>query len=490
MRISRNNGATFTEYYESTEFPQNGNMAQLIDGRLYYTIVGSRIDENSVEAFSWVSADSGVTWTKQTGTIYTPEDTFTRGNAGLSTLVFCGKPIVESDGTMYNSLQAQYRFVNVSTSISSTRNFSKAMIGSNIDQIASSNSTESVHVIVLDQDGRMIPKADYTVTYSSDNTSVVTVNADGLLTPVGTGSAIITAAITYQGVTHPVSRQVKVIDDSIITELAYKLVKSNLVPNEQTRLIAWANNGLGEEVTDGVSFTYGSSAPSIATVSTNGTITGGNTFGKATISVTASNNGITFNSQVDVTIVMDVIDPITFEGTGLPTSFTVISGAASIATMNQNNVLSISDNLSTSAGNVELVGTQTATKVFEMKVYPKVLDRGFGLLLWSLNSMKEVVYQISVSANGVVNYFTDTTHPLAPAGTIATNNWYKFRVEANGLGDTKLFINNLFIGNIPKRSEWLETVDRVSFIVGSTAGTKDVIYVDDVSFFEPKPDDF
>ncbi len=671
MRISRDNGLTFDEYQESPDFPMNGNITNLKDGRLYFVQTGSSYGRDWLTCFSWVSDDLGETWTKRTGRITTTGEPFTRVGAGFSSIVFCGTPMVESDGTMYNSMYGMYlqdskwrvlwakstdnglnwevistiasglpsvpldreadgfaepcvircsdgsllavmrtrtmlpflqsrsydngltwteptklpnaaggqipdadagsvypkllmlsngmlalsygrpdvkllisvdgcgyqwdyltliyddptnltqcsgmtgivetepnrllivcdtgavaysppvksiwgKFVNIHTASSNIRSYSKAYIESNIDEIPLSSARETVHLVVLDQDGRMLLAKDYSVSYASDNTAVVTVDENGLLVPIGVGSATITATINYQGSEHKIEKQMSVIDDDIITELGLKAVETDIQTSEQTRLIAWVNNGLGEEVKEGVSFVYESSAPDIVSVTSDGIIKAGSTAGRATINISATKGSVTLNGSVDITVVRNVEQPITFEeDTELPPGFTTIFGQARIEPVGENKVLRVFDESNTNAATVEFVGTNTTTKILEAMVYPQKLSKGFVLLMLSKSGIKEVAYQINITADGAVNYYTDKAYPLLGAGTIKQGVWYKFRMDADCLGQTKLYIDDEYIGILPLRTESLVSVDRMQFIVGSTAGVQDILYVDNFTFFEP-----
>lgn len=108
MRISRDNGKTFPEYYESTSsdfIP--GGMIELPTGQMYYVSHIAVNADGEHEFVSMVSDDDGVTWTKQVGTISVPQgELYVRTGAQLSSVTMYGIPIFE-DGVMYNSMYGQ-----------------------------------------------------------------------------------------------------------------------------------------------------------------------------------------------------------------------------------------------------------------------------------------------------------------------------------------------------------------------------------------------
>ncbi|HHW32509.1 MAG TPA: hypothetical protein GXX20_12710 [Clostridiaceae bacterium] len=672
MRISRDNGLTFDEYYESSHDFIPGNMAQLKNGDLYFVGLGGMLSEDTVRCWSYVSSDMGKTWTRREGVLRTTGETFPRGGAGLSSIVMSGTPMVEEDGTLYNSLYGWYlqdnkmrclwakstdnglnweivstiasglpsiqlareadgfaepcvircadgsllavmrtrtglplvqcrsydngltwteptrlpgvdgteladsitgsvypkllmmsngilvlsygrpdakllvsvdgcgyqwdyftvvyddptdgsqcsgmtgivetepgrllicsdtgavaynppvksiwgKFVNVYTAFPDEYNYHRATIATNVSKVALQDTDERVHVQVFDSFGRLVPESEYTIVYTSDNPEIVLVDGEGKLTPVSAGSTTLRAIVTMDGVTHEeITASIEIIDADIITSLKYKVVDPFIEPNEETRILAWVENGLGQEVKEGVTITFDADSSNIVTVDGSGKVSAGSEPGKAIITITASRNGIVFTEEVAITVVRDIEVPMTFEGeTEIPAGFEAVFNTPTIYDFNGNTVLKIHDSQNNNAATVEYIGRDTQKKIFEVKVYPEVLDKGFVLLLMDFNGIKEVAYQLNIGGDGSIKYFTDSAYSFCPAGTITQGKWYKFRIEADCLGETKVYIDDVFAGVIPKRTETLESVDRAQFIAGSTAGVRDIIYIDDFVFFEP-----
>lgn len=157
------------------------------------------------------------------------------------------------------------------------------------DAIALNNAeTQQVTAVVLPNDA-----TDQTLAWSSDNTSVATVSIDGLITAVGKGSAVISAANIASGKSATVDVTVSQLVTSVVLEDDIDVVISEIYQLDSTVLPANAND---------MSLTWVSSDPSIATVDASGVVTA-MTIGTATI--TATN---TVSNESD-TLLVNVIYP-------------------------------------------------------------------------------------------------------------------------------------------------------------------------------------
>ena len=130
---------------------------------------------------------------------------------------------------------------------------------------------------------------DKTVTYSSSNTKVATVNGSGKITAVGAGSATITAKAGGKTATCNVS--VKVTQ----TGIAASGNTSRSV--EQGGSLKLSVVKVPSDATDDYSVTWSSANTDIATVSSNGTVTGV-AIGSTTVTAKSNNWTATFNITV------------------------------------------------------------------------------------------------------------------------------------------------------------------------------------------------
>ena len=123
--------------------------------------------------------------------------------------------------------------------------------------------------------------ANNTVTWSSSNTSVATVSSTGVVTAVGNGSAVITAA-TQNGKSDTCSITVS-------TPITHVVINKSILEMRTGESATLAATVLPENTSGNRTVTWSSSNTSVATVSNTGVVTAvGN--GSAVITATASNN--------------------------------------------------------------------------------------------------------------------------------------------------------------------------------------------------------
>jgi hypothetical protein len=136
-----------------------------------------------------------------------------------------------------------------------------------------------------------------TVTWASSNTSVATVNSTGLARGVANGSAYIIAAAGVKRDTFSLLvGSGSSSSSSTVASVSLGAGSTSIQVGGTTQLTATARNSSGGTIS-GVSFTYSTSNPAVASVSSTGLVTG-NAAGSATLS--ASANGKT--GQVTVTV--------------------------------------------------------------------------------------------------------------------------------------------------------------------------------------------
>lgn len=131
-----------------------------------------------------------------------------------------------------------------------------------------------------------------TVTWSSSNTSVATVNSSGKVSAISNGTATITASIRYNGVTYYVDCKVTVTKPSISVSIS-----SSKIWLGDTTYVSKSGN-----IPSGVTVSWISSNSSIATVNSSGTVTGmGN--GTATITGSFTYGGNKYSSSATVSVI-------------------------------------------------------------------------------------------------------------------------------------------------------------------------------------------
>jgi hypothetical protein len=130
-----------------------------------------------------------------------------------------------------------------------------------------SSSTLSMHAVALDASGDTVPAMSFT--WNSSNPQVAAVSADGTLTGALTGTTSITAsagAITSNAFTMTVTAGATV-NTIVLTAPSYLLA-----PGQTAQAQAVAYDASGNAM-DGFSFTWTSSNPLVATVSSTGLVT-------------------------------------------------------------------------------------------------------------------------------------------------------------------------------------------------------------------------
>lgn len=139
------------------------------------------------------------------------------------------------------------------------------------------------------------------ITWTSSDTSIVTVNEQGVLTGIKNGSATITATTDNEKVA-----ECKVVVQSSITEISLDKTKVTLKPSETTTIKATIQpNNL--QLTENVKWTNSNS--SVATISTSGeynTICDVKTLTPGTITLTAQNESGTIKQTCTITILPTV----------------------------------------------------------------------------------------------------------------------------------------------------------------------------------------
>jgi len=92
------------------------------------------------------------------------------------------------------------------------------------------------------------------------------------------------------------------------------------------------------------------------------------------------------------------------------------------------------------------------------------------------------VFHIMISSDGSLKYYNGSTWILiSGAGTVTFNTWNKIHINAVSTTSANVYVNDVLKGTAGKWNTF-STMDRIRFLSGSTAGTGDDFYVDNVSF--------
>lgn len=167
-------------------------------------------------------------------------------------------------------------------------------VSQNVTGVTISSSTNSVNVgSTLELTANIQPSsaANKSVTWSSSNTSIATVNSSGLVSGVAKGSATISVRTADGGYTASLSVTVVAVPTSVTLSKTTLTVKRNtsssltatvLPSTASNKLVSWSSNNTA-----------------VATVSSIGTVRGASV-GTATITVTTASGGLTATCRVTV----------------------------------------------------------------------------------------------------------------------------------------------------------------------------------------------
>ena len=281
--------------------------------------------------------------------------------------------------------------------------------------------TRALTIVARDAAGNALADlAERTVTWTSDAPSVATVSNAGVVTGVRLGTANVTASV--DGVTRTVPVTVGAERVSVTPSPASVRVGAT------TALSAQALDAAGAPIA-GVTFTWTSSDPAVATVDANGLVTGRAT---GTATITATGAGASGTATVTVTLLPLSITPnggtVTVGGTLALTAQNAVgavtwtSSDPTIATVNGSGVVSavFPGTATITATNSGQTASVTVSAVASRIVYSSTVTEdlsvgftnfisGFQALDINGAAIAGVRPQWSVSPTGIVNIFPDTT---------------------------------------------------------------------------------
>ena len=178
-------------------------------------------------------------------------------------------------------------------------------------------ATSALQATVKDQNGNAM--TGQTVTWSTNDAAVATVNSTGVVTGVAAGSATITATSSGGGRHFGDHRDSRTASSSRGDAVTVAPTSASVVVGATTTLQATVKDQNGSVMT-GQTVTWTTSNAAAATVNSSGVVTGV-AAGSATI--TATSSGKTGTSSITVTAVSPVVTTVTVA----PTSASVVAGA-------------------------------------------------------------------------------------------------------------------------------------------------------------------
>lgn len=193
--------------------------------------------------------------------------------------------------------------------------------------------TQRFNVSTLDQNGAAI--ATSLITFTSNNNAVATVDKDGILTAISSGTAVITVRATLNNKT-VISNSTITVNNPIIVSVLASII---ITPNVRNALVGdtqqFAANPLdqnGNPITGSV-ITFKSDDKSIATVDENGMAMAVSA-GTATITAKATLNGNTVTGNSIIVVNNPVVLPVLTNITIAPASTDIITGSTQQLTAN------------------------------------------------------------------------------------------------------------------------------------------------------------
>ena len=225
--------------------------------------------------------------------------------------------------------------------------------------LESVGETTSVTALVKDRLSNVIEGAS--VTWTSSDPAIVTVDASGLLTAVTNGAATITAS---SGST---STTASVLVEQVATAIEVDPESVTLLVGETLGLTAAVEDGRGNMV-EGASVTWTSSDETIVTVGTDGMITGQ---GPGMAEVKAESGTIEASVNVEVRVPLEIeteVLPAGFVGTFYTATLQVVGGADSHVWGIVSGSLTPGLSLSTQTGVLSGTPTAPGTSTFTVEV--------------------------------------------------------------------------------------------------------------------------
>ncbi|HZG75324.1 MAG TPA: Ig-like domain-containing protein, partial [Paenibacillus sp.] len=186
----------------------------------------------------------------------------------------------------------------------------KVFVKAGSDQTAvrlATNGTAALTVTARSKKGYLLNLSGASITYSSSNTGVATVNSSGVVTGVGTGNATITVQVAKGGVTKSTEFFVHVND--AFHQLQFLPGTRTIYAVDQTYALKVAATSVNGNYLPLSTVTYSSSNSSVATVNSSGVLTAAGS-GTANITAQTTIGGVTKSATISVQVQSAILDRI------------------------------------------------------------------------------------------------------------------------------------------------------------------------------------
>ena len=183
---------------------------------------------------------------------------------------------------------------------------------------------------------------------------------------------------------------------------------------------------------------------------------------------------------------------ITFENESVgntPSDFILVGSSAIVSDLQSfsgSQSLKIIDNSSSILTNAVKITNPTIAKDVEFNVFPVSAPNGicFGLSNGG-NYNSNAIFHFTINSSGKLLWYNGTWNDdLTFARNIIFNQWNKVRVYAFSVNSADIYINGVYAGTAHNWHSGFSTMDRMRFMSGSTAGSGDNYYIDDLSIKE------
>src|SRR6185503_17791650 len=178
-------------------------------------------------------------------------------------------------------------------------------------------ATSALQATVKDQNGNVM--SGQTVTWSTSNAGVATVNSNGVVSGIAAGSATSTANASGVSGTSAITVTAAPPPPPVVTTVTVAPTSASIVAGATTTLQATVKDQNGNAMS-GQTVTWSTNNPAAATVNASGVVTG---VAAGSAIITATSSGKAGTSSITVTAVPPVVTTVTVA----PTSASVVAGA-------------------------------------------------------------------------------------------------------------------------------------------------------------------
>lgn len=470
MRRSTDGGATWPVNFQNPNFYITSIVRLSATDLLATNYVTQRIDARHSTSYYWTSTDNGASWSPHTGTVTFPVDQGTN-SANWGGLLFHRSlfkmPDGSLQGTMYGKYVGDTRFRCLW--VKSTDNAATWSVVSTIaynGSIGTEGFCEPVAITAADGSLLVVMRI------GSSQPLYQTRSTDGGLTWA--------TPTTLPGV---VSTDTYSVDPDLTLMANGTLVLSYGRP---TTNILFSLDGSG--------YTWGYRlADTIASSASD--YTGIREVATDKLLQITDNSTRTQILGKYVTVTRSLFNSFENDATGsVPVGYEAVGASGTVSTAHAfagTKSLRINDASGSILTNVVKVTTASAAATFEAQVYPVASPTGNVISLTSGgNDNTHAVFHLNLTSTGAIDWYNGSSWVnLAPAGAVTFNAWNKIRIAAPTAATARIYVNDVYKGSAGKWNTF-STIDRVRLMSGSTGGTGDDFYLDNVYFYPDVLDDF